>query len=201
MTEQVSMRIKISLRTFTPMLIVLLLLGCTESKYATLVKSEMSRGIVNDSVFLGLRLGQTKKEFFDTCWQLNTDQIVTNGADGFVEYTLPPIGGANSEPEITMLFYGIFNEENIMTGMKLQFSYGSWSLWNRSLQSDQLLPHVKNILTDWYIGNDFIKVDLPYNKKQLWVKIDGNRRIIISPIDDDRIVKAQIDDLRYVLEK
>ncbi len=194
------MHLKIKLRRFAPLLI-LLVLGCSESKYSTLVKTEMSKGIVNDSIFLGLKLGQAQKEFFDTCWKLNKDQVVTNGANGFVEYNLPTKGGENSDQEITMLFYGIFNEKNIMTGMKLEFSYDAWSLWNTSLQSDQLLFTLKNIFNDWYAGNDFIKVDLENNKKQLWVKVDGNRRVTIKPLDDDRIVKAQIDDLRYVLEK
>lgn len=200
MTKQVSMYIKISLKGYIPLLIILLL-GCSESKYSTLVKTEMSKGIVNDSIFLGLKLGQTKKEFFDTCWKLNTNQVVTNGADGFVEYTLPTKGRDRSDQEITMLFYGIFDEENIMTGMKLQFSYDAWSLWNKSLQSDQLLLIVKKLLKEWYAGNDFIKVDIANNKKQIWVKVDGNRRITIKPLDHDRTVKAQIDDLRYVLEK
>lgn len=194
------MYIKISLKGYIPLLIILLL-GCSESKYSTLVKTEMSKGIVNDSIFLGLKLGQTKKEFFDTCWKLNTNQVVTNGADGFVEYTLPTKGRDRSDQEITMLFYGIFDEENIMTGMKLQFSYDAWSLWNKSLQSDQLLLIVKKLLKEWYAGNDFINVDIANNKKQIWVKVDGNRRITIKPLDHDRTVKAQIDDLRYVLEK
>jgi len=193
------MLLKISFRSFAPLLIILLL-GCSESKYSTLLKTEMAKGIVHDSIFLGLKLGQTKKEFFDTCLKLNKDRVVTNGADSFVEYILPIKAGGNSHQTITMLFYGIFNKENTMTGMKLQFSYDAWSLWNKSLQSDQLLLAVKDTLDDWYPGNDFIEVDITKNQKQLWVKIDGNRRITIKPFDDARIVKAQIDDLRYVLE-
>ena len=193
------MHLKISFRSFTPVLIILLL-GCSESKYSALVKNEMAKGVVYDSIFLGLRLGQTKKEFFDTCWKLNRDQVVTNGPDGFVEYDLPAVDKHRSDRSITMLFYGIFNKENIMTGMKLQFSYDAWSLWNKSLQADQLRLAVQDTLGSWYPGNQFLEVDLSKNKERLWVKIDGNRRIAIKPLDDDRIVKAQIDDLRYVLE-
>jgi len=121
------MLIKISLRSFVPLLIILLL-GCSESKYSALLKTEMAKGIVHDSLFLGLKLGQTKNEFFDTCWKLNSDQVVTNGADSFVEYVLPSKTGDDSDQPITMLFYGTFNRENIMTGMRLQFSYNAWSL-------------------------------------------------------------------------
>lgn len=193
------MPLQIRLRIFAPTLIFLVL-GCSESKYSTLVKTEMAKDIVNDSLFLGLKLGQTKKKFFDTCWKLNSDKVVTNGANSFVEYSLPTGGGVNSNQPITMLFYGVFNKENTMTGMKLQFSYDAWSLWNKSLQSDQLLLVVKDIFDDWYSGNDFIKVNISKNQRPLWVKVDGTRRITIMSLDDDQIVKAQIDDLRYVLE-
>lgn len=187
-------------RSFAPLFIVLLL-GCSESRYTSLLKSEMAKGVVHDSLFLGLKLGQTKDEFFDICWKLNRDRVVTNGPDSFVEYVLPSTKSESSDQPIIMLFYGIFNKENTMTGMRLQFSYKAWSLWNKSLQSDQLLLAVKNKFIDWYPGNDFIEVDIEDNQTELWVKVDGNRRIIIKPLDDNRIVKAQIDDLRYVLEK
>jgi len=199
MTKQVSMFIKMGCKSFAALLIILLL-GCSESKYSTLLKTEMAKGIVHDSIFLGLKLGQSKKEFFDTCWKLNEERVVTNGADGFVKYVLPDRGGDDLDQSITMLFYGIFNKENTMTGMKLQFSYKAWSLWNKSLQADQLQLGVKDTLKNWYPGNDFIEVNIAKNQTRLWVKVDGNRRITIKPLDDDRIVKAQIDDLRYVLE-
>lgn len=161
----------------------------------------MAKGVVHDSIFLGLKFGQTKNEFFDICWKLNKDRVVTNGADSFVEYVLPVKAGDDSDQPIIMLFYGIFNNENIMTGMKLQFSYDAWSLWNKSLQSDQLLLEIKDRLNKWYPGNDFIEVDIEKNQTKIWVKVDGNRRITIKPLDNDRIVKAQIDDLRYVLNE
>jgi len=84
--------------------------------------------------------------------------------------------------------------------MDFQFYYDAWSLWNKELQSDQLIYSVKDSLTTWYPGNDFIEVT---SKDSIitFVKVDGNRRIMINPLDDDRIVKAKIDDLRYILNK
>lgn len=85
--------------------------------------------------------------------------------------------------------------------MDFQFYYNAWSIWNKSLQSDKLLPVVMDSLIKWYPGNDFIKVPLKKDSLHLLVKVDGNRRITIRPLEDERIVKAKIDDLRYVLEK
>lgn len=178
------------------------LLSCSESEYSKLVKTEMAKGIIHDSLFLGMKLGQTQKEFFDKCWKLNNKGIVAQGpSNKFVQYKLPIKEGDGLKHTITMLFYGIFNEDRIMTGMNMQFSYDAWSLWNKSLQSDQLIPVVKDSLKTWFPGNEFLKVEMEKGKAELFVKIDGNRRVTIKPLDEAKIVKAQIDDLRYILNE
>lgn len=182
--------------------VFILLAACSESKYAELVQSEMARNIIHDSLFFGLKFGQTKQEFFDICWKLNKKKLVKQGPDNkFVQYNLPGENDDDPRYAITMLFYGRFNEENSMTGMDLQFYYDGWSIWSEQLQSDRLIPVIKDTLMNWYPGNDFIKVPLGHNDAELLVKVDGNRRITIKPKDDNKIVKVQIDDLRYVLAK
>lgn len=182
--------------------IFMMLASCSESEYAKLVHSEMARDIVYDSLFLGLKLGQTKQEFFDICWKMNRKKLVKQGPDNkFVQFSLPRKSDVNSQSDITMLFYGRFNEENSMTGMDLRFYYDGWSIWSEQLQSGRLLPVIKDTLMNWYPGNEFISVALGKDDAQLLVKVDGNRRITIKPLDDDKIVKVQIDDLRYVLVK
>ncbi|MGB5370294.1 MAG: hypothetical protein WBN18_07675 [Flavobacteriaceae bacterium] len=194
------MNLKYLFRLFLLSLMIVVI-GCSRSKYDQLVKAEMAKGIVNDSLMLGMKLGQTQKEFFDKCWKLNREKIVTNGPDGFVMYELPVKKENDKGDAITMLFYGIFNEDKTMTGMNFQFYYQSWSLWNKSLQSDRLIPEVKSRFMEWYPGNDFIKVELKNDEGEIFVKVDGIRRITIKPLDDNRVVKAQIDDLRYILSK
>lgn len=182
--------------------IFFLLAACSESKYTELVQTEMARDIVYDSLFFGMKFGQTKQEFFDICWKLNKKKLVKQGPDNkFVLYNLPDKNEKDSRPAITMLFYGKFNELNSMTGMDLQFYYDGWSIWSERLQSDRLIPVIKDTLMKWYPGNDFIEVPLGDNDAELLVKVDGNRRITIKPKDDNKIVKVQIDDLRYVLAK
>ena len=99
------------------------------------------------------------------------------------------------------------NQKGIVTNgpgsqtVKYQFYFNAWSIWNKKLQADKLVPVVMDTLKKWYPGNDFIKVPLKKDSTQIFVKIDGNRRITIKPLDDNRIVKAKIDDLRYVLDE
>ncbi|WP_461444569.1 hypothetical protein [Maribacter sp.] len=181
--------------------IAMLFLSCSGSEYSQLVKREMAKGVIHDSLLFDMRFGQHKQEFFQQCWQLNQKGVITNGPGNKTVKHVLPQKVEDAASSLTLLFFGDFNEKDIMTGMDLQFYYNAWSIWNKKLQSDQLIPVVMDSLNKWYPGNDFIKVPLKKDSAEIFVKVDGNRRITIKPLDDDRIVKAKIDDLRYVLEK
>ena len=201
MKKQVSIFLKISFKVFVILLFVLQI-SCKRSEYAELVKAETAKNIVNDSLVFGMKFGDTKQEFFDLCWKLNNQKIITHGPNNnFVQYDLPLKEGDSSIYATTMLFYGIFDEENIMRGMDMQFSYVAWSLWNNSLKADKLVPVVKDSLLAWFPGNDFIHVTPKKSDKEILVKVDGNRRIIIEPLKNDKDVDVRIDDLRFVIDK
>lgn len=195
------MKLRVLLKTglcFT----AVIFLNCSGSEYSKLVEREMSSGVIYDSLLFGMKFGQHRQEFYRKCWQLNQQGIISNGpGNTSVKYELPLSEDDSLEKGITMLFFGDFNQGKIMTGMDLDFYYNAWSIWNKSLQSDKLLPAVMDSLKKWYPGNDFIKVPLKNDSVELLVKVDGNRRITIRPLNDDRMVKAKIDDLRYVFEK
>lgn len=178
--------------------ILFISLGCSESEYSRLVKTEMDKDLVFDSLFLSMEFGITKQEFFDRCWKLNKEEIVKEGPlNNFVAYQIP--NKIDKTKKITMLFYGTFNKEKIMTGLDLKFYYEAWSLWNKSLHSDQLINVVSDSLKSWFPGNDFIKVTLK-NEDEVLVKVDGNRRILIESPTNTREINARIDDLRYIID-
>lgn len=182
--------------------IITFLFSCSGSEYSQLVRREMATGVIHDSLLFDLKFGQHKQDFFKSCWQLNQKGLVSHGPGSkSVKYELPIGADAPLATSITLLFFGDFNEENIMTGMDLEFYYNAWALWNKSLQSDKLLPVVMDSLKKWYPGNDFIRVPLKNDSLEIYVKVDGNRRITIKPIDHEKTIKAKIDDLRYVLER
>lgn len=192
--------IKMNSRVYV-LLFLILLVGCSESKYSKLVKTEMAKNIVNDSLVFEMKFGQTRQEFYDQCWKLNNKGIITHGPNNnFVQYYLPQKEGDSSINSIRMLFYGTFDEDKIMRGMDMQFSYNAWSLWNESLHSDKLISVVKDTLQSWYPGNDFIEVTMKRSKKDILVKIDGNRRIIIETLMNTKDVDVRIDDLRYTID-
>ena len=200
MKKQISILLINSFKFFIVFALILLV-SCNRSEYTKLVNNEMAKNMVHDSLIFGMKFGQTKQEFFDQCWTLNNQKIITHGSsNSFVQYKLPMKAGHTTNNPITLNFYGIFNKEKIMTGMDMKFSYDGWSLWNKSLQSDKLVPVVKDSLKSWFPGNDFISVKLKEEDKDVWVKVDGNRRILIEPLADSREVDARIDDLRYIIK-
>ena len=200
MSKQNSMKLRVHLKIGV-YVIAVIFWNCSNSEYSKLVEREMASGAVYDSLLFGMKFGQEKQEFFRRCWQLNQQGIISNGPESTsVKYELPFSEDIPPNKGITLLFFGDFNEDKIMTGMDFDFYYNAWSIWNKSLQSDKLLPVVMDSLKKWYPGNDFIKVPLKNDSLELLVKVDGNRRIILRPLNDNRMVTAKIDDLRYVLE-
>lgn len=181
-------------------LLILLFQSC-ESEYQQYVNKELETGEIRDSLIFGLKMGQTKKEFYATCWELNKQQVITAGTGN--EYALYIADkdslGDNSRTK-DMLFYGIFDEDDIMRGMDMKYAYKTWAPWNRDRHADSLMNTLKQQYFKAYPGNDFIEVEIEGLKAPANVKIDGNRQILMYPINN-KDVKVQIEDLRYKFGK
>ena len=166
----------------------------TNSNYDNWVRDEMANGIYKDSIQFGLKLGDSKKDFFIKAWELNNEGKVTHGPNNdFILYELEDMPEGE---RMNHLFYGTFNEDNIMTGLDMRFYFLGWAPWNDKLQSDSVLPIAMQKLLEWYPGNDFIQVENENLTNDFFVKIDGNRQIVIH-ILDEKNVRAQLLDLRY----
>jgi len=51
-----------------------------KTEYEQLVTSELKTGVVHDSLIFDLKIGQTKKEFYKYCWDMNKSQQITAGS-------------------------------------------------------------------------------------------------------------------------
>ncbi len=173
-----------------------LLLSC-ESEYTKTVNKEAQKGISKDSMVLGMSFGDTKQSFFDQCWKLNNKGLVTQGPNNrSVQYLLNSNKEDKNLTAIMMLFYGNFNENNIMTGMDMEFSYKSWAPWNDDMTSENLVPVLLDTLMNWFPGNKFITIESDKLNKETHVKVDGNRQIVLYPKDIKNVV-VKIEDLKY----
>lgn len=171
---------------------LLIIAGCRNSeygKYEKLVKKELARNVREDSLFLGIKFGMTSKEFFAHCWELNKEGLLTDGNNNTaVLYKL------NKELPYpaSMNFYPDFYQNKIYK-MKTDFSYDAWAPWNKRLFADSLQLDVLKLYKKWYGENNFIQIT-DSAKGPLFIKIDGNRRIIIGRYDDSH-VKVDYTDL------
>lgn len=181
----------------------IVLLSC-KSEYQQYVEREMASGVVQDSLIFDMRMGQTKKDFYAICWELNKQQVITAGTGNKTARYTADVDtlGDNAEAK-DMLFYAIFDEEDVIRGMEMTYSYLSWAPWNRDRHADSLLYQLRDQYLEGYPGNDFIEVkfDIKGKEHQALVKIDGNRQILMYPKDNKKDVMVRIEDLRHKLKR
>lgn len=171
-----------------------LFFGCSfNSEYSNLLSRELSSGKINNQLFLGFQFGDSKDDYFDICTELNKKKIITSGGRNFSpEQILIPI--EENGKKIKMSFFGLFDNDRILNGMDIRFNFLGWSIWNKEYHSDNLIHQVKDSILRWFPGNDFIDYQLEDISKNAYVKLDGNRRIIVY-ILDNKDVAVKINDL------
>ena len=170
------------------MLMLVILASCTEKtgfeKYETVVKEELNSGKKVNSLLLNIQLGMSNKEFFTYCWEMNKKGIFTDGkANTAVLYKL---NKGELEHNATLNFYPEFKQNKIFK-LDVFIQYDGWAPWNKHLFSDSLQKDILNMYKKWYPdGNPFITLnDKTYG--DYYVKVDGNRQIIISKYDDIQV--------------
>jgi len=176
-------------------LLVVIFSSC-QSEYDKLVKKELSTDIRYDTLLFDLKVGDSKKDFFSKCWELNKNKKIAQGSGNkYAKYFMEPDIAADSTKRVEVLFYGMFDKKNIMHGMEMKMSFTAWSPWNKDHQSDKLIEYIKARYMREYGKNPFIEVQID-EKIKASVKVDGNRQIVIFPLDEQKI-SVKITDLSY----
>ncbi len=177
-------------------LLIFLATAC-KSDYEKAVNEEKAKGQIYTDLPMDLEMGMTKKAYFDLCWKLNKQGIIGAGpGNQYAQYKLLPKGHTDSLNTITMLFYGMFDEEKIMRGMDLIMEFENWAPWNEKYHSPVLISTLEEHYMEVYPGNDFFKFNVN-NELDAKVKVDGNRRITMYPLSNKKVA-VKIVDLRYV---
>ena len=161
----------------------------TGSEYNRLVKKELASNKRANDLFMGIRFGMTSKEFYAYCWEMNKKGLFTDGNNNTAVLYRMDTGFAHP---VLMNFYPGFHEDRI-ADFSATFAYEAWAPWNHPLSSDSLLPGILEQYRKWLPGNDFLTMTDPH-KGTIYIKVDGNRRIIIGRYDD-QIVKVDYTDL------
>jgi hypothetical protein len=155
-----------------------------------MVEKEMASGKTVDDLFLGLKLGMTRKEFYETCWELNKQGVLTNGPTELsVEYDAPLPSGKTAK----MRFYPKFEDDKIYL-MQIEFTYDGWAPWNEDLTAENLRSDVIAMFESWY-GAGFIEVSNEEKSQLAYVLVNGNRRVRVFK-KHLSVVRAEILDLK-----
>lgn len=187
-------------RLFILFFIITLVSGC-KSEYTKAVESGLASGIQKDSLIFGMRIGMTKDDFFKICWDLNKQQIISEGpGNNSAKYNEPITVGMDTIRRKQMLFYGIFDEKKVMQGMDMTYTYMAWSPWNKDLSSTELAKDLMKFYEKHYPGNSFIEIDLGLKEYKAYAKIDGSTQITIYP-KTEKDVAVKIEDLHYKLNR
>jgi hypothetical protein len=142
---------------------------------------------------LGIRFGDSQQVFREKCYALNQQHLATEGDSFWVRYLFPDSSKDNS-PGMKLLFFPAFDEKNILIGLDLKFSYLGWAPWNSELQADRLQEKIKPLLMKWYGGNEFVVAHV--NGKDIPVKLDGNRRIMIYTAPPEHVM-VRVQDILH----
>ncbi len=166
--------------------------GCQNSEYDKLVRSELARGVRVDSLFLGLHFGDSKKDFFDKCRKMNAEGVTEDGSSaGLNVQVLQKVDTTLTDKPIYKYFYPEFDDKFTITGVPVNYAYVSYFPYIERYKSKALLPQVVKLLEHEY--GKFLVVAKP-GKDTIYVRVDANRRIVVS-IKDDQFVLANFTDL------
>jgi len=173
----------------------LISLGACKSEYEQLVADEKKGGKIYTMLPFDLELGMTKKAYFDKCWKMNKSGMIGSGpGNQYAEYKLIPEGVTDSLDAVQMLFYGMFDKEDVMRGMDMKLEHYSWAPWNKQYHSPELMKVMETHFLAMYPGNPFMTLNVSDSLKAK-VKVDGNRRITMYPLSNQQIA-AKIIDMR-----
>lgn len=160
-----------------------------------MVKREQARNIRVDSIFLGLKFGDSKKDFFDKCRKLNQAGVTEDGSGaGLNVQVLRKIDSTLTDAKVYMYFYPVFDAQYHITEMPVYYTYESFFPYAERYHSKVLMPQVLKLLAHDY--GKFIPVFKP-GKDTIYVHIDANRRITVNK-KDDQFVLAKFTDLTVV---
>lgn len=179
------------IRVFMLLFALSLVLSCKPKTEYDLVKErELASGKVVEELFLDIKFGMGRKEFFGTCWEHNKNGVLING-NHYLQIQYKPVmpSGKNGE----MNFYPEFEDDKLFF-MPIEFVYPQWFPGNEEFSNEKLIVDVVALLETWY-GDGFFEVANKDKSVSAMVKIDGNRLIRVFK-KNINTVRVEILDLR-----
>ena len=173
------------------------LIGCTQSQdqvYRQLEERELASGARYDSLFKGLYFGMPYDSFRDHCMKMHVRGEFREGgrkSGAWVECNLTN----EMKYPASLNFYPEF-EESAITQMRAAVYYNSdVTFKDHPFVKDSLLHDAIRLMDRWY-GPGFVKIDSPDSlKEDIYVKVNGNRRITVYTDNINTMINLWFVDL------
>jgi hypothetical protein len=172
------------IRSFTFLAIISFaaLTSCEEStarRYKLLEKNELASGIRQDSLFKGIYLGMSRKDFREYCYYMNTVEHEFKNDGPHTSWVISRIRKGMKYPA-AINFYPVFRNEVIISmdaAIFYDFRNGEQAPYTKA----SLLEDVLRLLRSWY-GAEFFRIAGPTTlQEDVYVSVRGNRRVIVYP--------------------
>ncbi|MCB0629759.1 MAG: hypothetical protein R2824_33700 [Saprospiraceae bacterium] len=165
-----------------------------EEQYRKFEKNELAKGIHYDSLIYGLTFGMSNDEFRDYCFGQHLEGQFNQGGRRNSAWVVSQLKHELNYPaEIN--FYPEFKQDSI-TGLNASIYYVNAHYQDHTFHLDSLLQDVLHLVEKWY-GPGYYKIKSPVKyKDDVYVKVNGNRRITIYPDQSGQMVNLWYVNLR-----
>jgi len=171
--------------------------SCSEKIiFEEIISDELAKEIRYDSLIYGIHFGMTNKEFSEYCTDMNREKIFMPNQNGStVRLNLQDGFGA----PVHFDFFPDFENGGKITKINASLQFRDFSYYNKNYAIENLLIEAKKNFERGYGGNKFL--EMPHENSLLkyqYVKIDGNRKIVLSPNFDGQLLNVVFEDLNPV---
>ena len=183
------------------LIVIGLIISCedsVENQYRKYEKSEMAKGIRKDSLFMGLYFQMPKEEFRTYCFDKNIEGKFKQGGNKNSTWVESKLDGTFYPAAIN--FYPEFKDDKI-SELNAAIYYKNAVYKDGIFEMDSLMLDVLNLMGKWY-GGEIFKIKSPFfYKEDVYVMVDGNKRITIYPDSSGQMINLWYVDLTAVEEK
>ncbi len=169
--------------------------SCSEKIiFEEIISDELAKEIRYDSLIYGIHFGMTNKEFSEYCTDMNREKIFMPNHNGStVRLNLQDGFGA----PVHFDFFQDFEKDGKIIKINASLQFRDFSYYNKNYAIENLITETKTNFEKGYGGNKFFEV--PHENKLLkyqYIKIDGNRKIVLSPNFDGQKLNVEFEDLK-----
>jgi len=169
--------------------------SCSEKiKYGDIVSHELAKDIRYDSLIYGIHFGMTNEEFANYCTEMNREKIFMPNQNGSA-VSLEIQNGFYSP--VYFEFFPQFGNRRKIEKLGASLQYKDFSYYNKKYAIENLISETIKNFEKAYGGNKFF--EMPHQNtllKYQYIKIDGNRKIVLSPNFDGQKLNVEFEDLK-----